>query len=275
MKATIFDIQRFSVHDGPGIRTTVFFSGCSLRCAWCHNPEGLSPTPHLQWMRADCIGCGLCGDRTALADAARCPSGALRICGREYETDALSDTVLRDRDFFGEDGGITCSGGECLMQADAVSALLSRVKEAGIHTAIDTAGNVPWSAFEKTREVCDLYLYDLKCADAARHKAGTGADNARILDNLRRLDDTGARIWLRIPVIPGFNADIAEMTAMARIAAEIKRAECVTLIPYHTLGEPKYASVGMEYTMTGTKPPAKEQMQTFADIFIHAGLTVR
>ena len=275
MKASIFDIQRFSVHDGPGIRTTVFFRGCPLRCAWCHNPEGLSPTPVLQWMRADCIGCGLCGDRTTAEDAARCPTGALHVCGREWELSELYDTVLRDRDFFGADGGVTCSGGECLQQADAVAALLAYAKADGISTVIDTSGFVPWSAFAKTLDVCDLYLYDIKCADPKRHKAGTGVDNTRILENLARLSDVGARIWLRVPVIPGFNADIGEMTAIAHLAADVKGAECVTLIPYHTLGVQKYESVGMPYPMKDVKPPTKEQMQTFADIFVRAGLLVR
>ncbi len=275
MKASIFDIQRFSVHDGPGIRTTVFFRGCPLRCAWCHNPEGLSPVPPLQWMRADCIGCGLCGERSSPSDAERCPTGALRVCGRDCTTEELYGAVLRDRAFWGTDGGVTCSGGECLLQADAVYDLLSRVKAAGVHTVIDTAGYVPWSAFEKTLGVCDLYLYDLKCADAGLHRRGTGVDNVQILENLSRLSDAGARIWLRVPVIPGFNADIAEMSAIAALAASVRGAECVTLIPYHTLGVQKYESVGMEYAMTGTKPPAKEQMQTFADLFANAGLTVR
>lgn len=275
MKASIFDIQRFSVHDGPGIRTTVFFRGCPLRCAWCHNPEGLSPTPVLQWMRADCIGCRLCGDRTTAEDAARCPTGALHICGREWALSELYDTVLRDRDFWGADGGVTCSGGECLQQADAVAALLAYAKADGISTVIDTSGCVPWSAFTKTLDVCDLYLYDIKCADPKRHKAGTGADNTKILENLSRLSQTGARIWLRVPVIPGFNAEIEEMTAIAHLAAEVKTAECVTLIPYHTLGVQKYESVGMTYTMHDSKPPTKEQMQTFADIFVRAGLLVR
>ncbi len=275
MTASVFDIQRFSVHDGPGIRTTVFFRGCPLRCAWCHNPEGLSPTPILQWMKNDCIGCGLCGDRTSADDAARCPTGALHVCGREWEIDALYREVLRDRGFFGEDGGLTCSGGECLLQADAVRELLLRAKSDGISTVIDTSGCVPWEAFAKTLDVCDRYLYDVKCADPKKHKAGTGVDNQRILENLKHLSEVGARIWLRVPVIPGFNADDGEMTAIASIAANVKTAERVTLIPYHTLGVQKYESVGMEYKMADVKPPSKEQMETFARIFADAGMDVR
>ncbi len=275
MKANIFDIQRFSVHDGPGIRTTVFFRGCPLRCAWCHNPEGLSSSPTLQWKKTECIGCGRCGTRSATDDADRCPSGALSVCGREYAIGELYDAVLRDRDFYGDGGGVTCSGGECLLQADAVYELLSRVRAAGVHTAIDTSGCVPWSAFERTVDVCDLYLYDLKCADAGLHRRGTGLDNRQILANLRRLADRGAQIHLRVPVIPGFNAEIGEMTAMAALAGELVPGAAVTLIPYHTLGVQKYESVGMEYTMADAKPPAKEQMQIFTALFAGAGLDVR
>lgn len=274
MKASVFDIQRFSVHDGPGIRTTVFFRGCPLRCAWCHNPEGLSAVPPLQWMRGDCIGCGLCGERKTPDDAARCPTGALHVCGRTYEIDELFDAVLRDRDFYGDEGGVTCSGGECLLQSEAVAALLGRVRNEGIHTAIDTAGDVPWSALETVLPVCDLFLYDLKCADAQLHKKGTGVDNERILDNLRRLSATHANIALRVPVIPGFNADTDEMTAMARLAREICPASTVTLIPYHTLGVPKYESVGMTYRMEGTKPPSEDEMARYREIFRAAGVCI-
>ena len=266
LEATIFDIQRFSVHDGPGIRTTVFFKGCPLRCRWCHNPEGLHREPQLQYCAGDCIGCGRCGDRADLTSAERCPSGALRICGRNYSVDAVMEAVLRDLDFYGDDGGITCSGGECLLQADFVAELLRRAKACGLHTAIDTCGYVPWSAFEKTRDVCDLYLYDIKCIDPILHRTHTGVDPARILDNLRRLSETNARIHLRVPVIPGFNDNEEELSAIAAIAAQIPDAP-VTLIPYHTLGASKYASLGMVYPMDGTKPLANDRITAFESTF--------
>jgi len=266
MKATIFDIQRFSVHDGPGIRTTVFFKGCPLRCRWCHNPEGLCREPQLQFQKEDCIGCGRCKDRAALTDAENCPTGALHVCGREAATEALLREVLRDRDFYGGEGGVTCSGGECLLQADAVAELLRCAKAEGLHTAIDTSGCVPWSAIEKTLDVCDLYLYDIKCADPQLHRAYTGHDNTLILDNLRRLSALGAPIHLRVPVIPGFNDDDEAMTAIAAIAEQIPDAP-VTLIPYHALGVSKYASLGMAYTMDGIAPISPDRLAALERMF--------
>ena len=273
MTATVFDIQRFSVHDGPGIRTTVFFKGCPLRCRWCHNPEGLSPAVEPQFVKGDCIGCGLCGGAHTAEAAERCPSGALRICGTSYTVDALMQQILRDRDFYGKDGGVTCSGGECLLQADFVSALLRTAKASGIRTAVDTCGLVPWSAFEKTLEYCDLYLYDIKCADPARHKTFTGTDNTQILSNLRRLSATQAKIHLRVPVIPSFNDTECEMTDIADIAAAV-RTVGVTLIPYHTLGISKYETVGREYSLTELTPPSKETLSRFAEIFTRRGIGI-
>ena len=270
----VFDIQRFSVHDGPGIRTTVFFSGCSLSCRWCHNPEGLKKVPVLRFEERGCIACGRCGGSFDASAADLCPTGARHLCGGEMSVGDIMKTVSSDRDFYGEDGGVTLSGGECLLQAEAARALLTAAKEAGIHTAVDTAGNVPWEAFVRTMDVCDLYLYDIKCADPDRHRAFCGDDNTRILDNLRRLGKTEKPLWLRVPVIPGFNDTPDEMTAIAAIAAQIPNARRVTLIPYHSLGADKYRSLGMPYPYADAAPPAKEQMQTFRGIFTAAGMDV-
>ena len=158
LTGTIFDIQRFSVHDGPGIRTTVFMKGCPLRCQWCHNPEGLSKSVQLQFLEELCIGCGACGKRSQLSDAEKCPTNALRLCGREVSGEEILRTVMRDQVFYADQGGITFSGGECLLQADFVAAVMKLVKAQGIHTAIDTCGYVPWSELEKTLQDCDLYL---------------------------------------------------------------------------------------------------------------------
>ena len=273
MTATVFDIQRFSVHDGPGIRTTVFFKGCPLRCRWCHNPEGLSPVIEPQFLKEECIGCHLCGGERSLQAAKQCPTGALRVCGTEHTIGDLMDVILRDRDFYGTDGGVTCSGGECLLQADFVSALLRTAKAAGIGTAIDTCGLVPWSAFEKTMPFCDRYLYDIKCADPIRHKAFTGADNACILDNLRKLGAAGAKIWLRVPVIPSFNDTDTEMAAIAQTASSVP-IEGVTLIPYHALGVSKYETVGRKYTLSEITAPTKETLSRYADIFTQRGCKI-
>ena len=274
MKAFLFDIQRFSVHDGPGIRTTVFFSGCSLSCRWCHNPEGLKKVPVLRYERENCISCGRCGGSFDASAADLCPTGAKHLCGREMTVDDIMKTVSSDRDFYGEEGGVTLSGGECLLQSEAAAALLSRAKEAGIHTAVDTAGNVPWEAFARTLDACDLYLYDIKCADPDRHRAFCGDSNERILDNLFRLSDTKKPLWLRVPVIPGFNDTDEEMTAIAAIAAQIPNARRVTLIPYHSLGADKYRALGRTYPYADAVPPAKDRMQRFSAIFTAMGLPV-
>lgn len=272
MKGTIFDIQRFSVHDGPGIRTTVFMKGCSLRCRWCHNPEGLSPLPQLQFLEENCIGCGRCGDQSSLADAVNCPAEALKVCGREIGEEELLKEIIRDRAFYGDTGGVTFSGGECLLQADFVTAVLTRAKAAGLHCAVDTAGFVPWTFIEKTLDCCDLYLYDVKCMDPTRHKTYTGADNALILDNLRRLSACGKEIWIRVPVIPDFNSTAQEMAAIADLTVTLPSVTGVTLMPYHTLGASKYRTLGLPYPYGIAKRVPGEKLHTFREIFRERGL---
>lgn len=272
MKGTIFDIQRFSVHDGPGIRTTVFMKGCPLRCRWCHNPEGLSPELQLQFFQEACIGCGSCGERKNLSDAEACPAQALKVCGQDVDADTVMQVILRDRIFYADTGGVTFSGGECLLQADFVAEVLSYAKEQNLHTAIDTSGCVPWSAFEKTMDVCDLYLYDVKCIDAALHRAHTDVSNGQILENLRRLAKQGANLWIRTPVIPGFNNTDKEMQAIADFLSDLPHIGQVTLMPYHTLGASKYATLGMDYPFDITKKISDEEMARFKAIFLDRGL---
>jgi len=274
VNGVIFDIQRFSVHDGPGIRTTVFLKGCPLRCAWCHNPEGLSPAPQLQFTAAECIGCGRCGSRDSLGDAAHCPTGALKVRGEEISPEALLPTLLRDRSYYGTDGGVTFSGGECLAQADFVAELLSRLKAEGIHTAVDTSGYVGWEAFEKTLPYTNLYLYDVKLADDALHKQYTGVSNARILENLEKLSLRGARIWIRVPVIPDVNDSDAEMRTIAQIVGSLAGVEKVTLMPYHTLGISKYETLGLKPGYETPKSISKERLQELKALFLQRGITV-
>ena len=267
MNGTIFDIQRFSVHDGPGIRTTVFLKGCPLRCAWCHNPEGLIPSPQLQYTRAECIACKRCGARNSLDDAARCPTGALKVCGESISPEALLPILLRDRSYYGSDGGVTFSGGECLAQSDFVFKCLALLKAERIHTAVDTSGYVDWEAFEKTLPYTDLYLYDVKLADAALHKQYTGVSNERILENLARLTRRGARIWIRVPVIPDVNDDDSEMSAIAQIVGQHSSIEKVTLMPYHTLGISKYETLGLKPAYETTKSVSKERLSALKALF--------
>lgn len=267
MTGTIFDIQRFSVHDGPGIRTTVFMKGCPLRCRWCHNPEGLLMLPQLQFFEEKCIGCGLCGERNKLSDADNCPSEALKLCGRTVTEEEILNEVLKDRIFYADNGGVTFSGGECLLQADFVAAVLKPAKDAGLHTAIDTCGYVEWESIEKTIDVCDLYLYDVKCVDPAKHKEYTGVDNSLIIDNLKRLSLVGKEIWVRIPVIPNFNNDEREMTEMSKLLSSIPSLKQVTLMPYHTLGASKYKTLGLLYPYDTSLKISDSELLCFKEIF--------
>ena len=269
MTGIIFDIQRFSVHDGPGIRTTVFMKGCPLRCRWCHNPEGLSGAPQVQFLREACIGCGRCGGARTPRAVEACPSEALKLLGAEWSAEALLEAVLADREFYEPDGGVTFSGGECLLQYRFVAHTLRLLKERGIRTAVDTCGAVPWEAIDAVLPYCDTYLYDVKAADPELHRSATGRDNVQILDNLRELSRRGADLRIRIPVIPGVNDGEDEIRAIGAILAPLS-VRSVTLIPYHTLGKSKYETLGMtpgfdtEETVTGSR--LKELQELLQDL---------
>lgn len=274
MKGIIFDVQRFSVHDGPGIRTTVFMKGCPLRCQWCHNPEGLSGKPQLQFTVQECIGCGRCGKRTSVKDAENCPTGALKVCGKEISCEDLLCQVLRDLPFYRTDGGVTFSGGECLMQADFVSNMLQLIQAEGVTTAVDTSGCVPWESIMKTVPFCDLYLYDIKAVDSGLHKAYTGVDNALILTNITKLSQLGKRIWVRIPVIPGVNDSEKEMAAIAQFLIPLQGIEEIRLLPYHTLGKSKYETLGMVCKYNTDRRISEKQMQKYRSVYSSCGLPI-
>lgn len=274
MTGTIFDIQHFSVHDGPGIRTTVFMKGCPLRCKWCHNPEGLSKSLQLQFFEDKCIGCALCGERTQLLDAQKCPAGALKVCGREVDEDEVIAEVLKDKIFYSDNGGITFSGGECLLQADFVASVLCKAKALGLHTAIDTCGYVPFEELEKTLAWCDLYLYDIKCLTSDVHKEYTGVDNLLIIDNLKRLDAAQKDIWIRIPVIPGFNNTVEEMSRIAELISSMPSIKQLTLMPYHTLGASKYKTLGLEYPFDTDRLVSERELVSLKRIFRDKNITV-
>ena len=257
LTATIFDIERSSFVDGPGIRTTVFFKGCNLRCAWCHNPESQHGTPQLMFYRNKCTGCGVCRakcpNRLETCQvcgecAVYCASGARELCGKAYGVDRLLDELTKDTLFYeSSGGGVTFSGGECMLQIDFLAAILKKCKENAIHTAVDTAGCVPFSSFERILPDTDLFLYDVKCFDSETHKRYTGVGNELIKENLERLLRLEKTVWVRIPIIPGVNDTVEEMQKIKAFLDSCGSPERVELLPYHAMGEHKYAALGLEY----------------------------
>lgn len=276
MKAMLFDIQRGSYVDGPGIRTTVFFKGCNLDCKWCHNPESKSADRQMLFYSDKCTGCGKCvsvcpnkGKKCELCGkcALFCPRDARKLCGREYGIEEVMRELLRDKCFYeNSGGGVTFSGGECMLQIDFLSEILRECKTEGIHTAVDTAGNVPFSYFERILPFTDLFLYDIKAFSAEKHKEGTGTDNARILENAKRLSGK-SKILFRIPVIGGFNDEETEMQKIADFLKDIYY-EKVELLPYHALGEHKYRALGVNVEVFSV--PSPERMKRFRAMFERA-----
>ena len=264
MKAVIFDIERNSFVDGPGIRTTVFFKGCNLRCKWCHNPESQSLKPQIMFYADKCTGCGRCSGITAADTDFICFNDAKQICGKEYTVDEVFAEVVKDRSFYeNSGGGVTFSGGECMMQIDFLYEVLKKCKESGIHTAVDTAGNVPWERFEKILPFTDLFLYDVKAFSEELHKEGTGVSNSLILENLKRLSGK-AKIIIRIPIIGGYNDNINEINRIADFLKDIEFSK-VELLPYHSLGEHKYDALNMEREKFSV--PDKSDMDKYKKIF--------
>ncbi len=266
MTGRVFNIQRFSLHDGPGIRTTVFMTGCNLNCRWCHNPEGKSPELGLQYDARRCISCGACvqacprgGHRMEAghtvqfdlctlcgACVAACPAGALSFSAREYTPEQLIDLVSRDIPFYKQDGGLTFSGGEPLLQPEFVAQAARLCKEAGVPTiGVDTAGLVSRESLEAVLPWTDFFLFDIKAASEEVHIRGTGVSNQEILKNLAWLDSQGKTIHIRVPVIPGINDDAEEMKKIAAIVRSLKNLGEFRLIPYHTFGREKYATLGL------------------------------
>lgn len=265
-KATIFDIQRNSFVDGPGIRTTVFFKGCNLRCAWCHNPESQHFQPEILFYKDKCTGCGSCRGLTVENTGFSCPNRAKEICGKDYTAQELLQEILKDKLFYETSGGgVTFSGGECMLQIDFLAQLLQKCKENRIHTAVDTAGNIPWEHFEKILPHTDLFLYDVKTMDSQRHKACTGADNSLILSNLSKLLSAGIPLWVRVPVIPGVNDTEAEMEQLQSFFRACGYPEKTELLPYHGLGEHKYPALDRPSKAYPT--PSEETLQKLRSVF--------
>lgn len=276
MNANIVEIKRFAVHDGDGIRTTVFFKGCPLKCLWCHNPETLSSKRQLAFYGHKCIGCGKCAkvcgchtfsgnvhrvDRTKCTMcgkcAAVCPQSALEIFGTEMSTDEICTALLKDKDFYNEsDGGITLSGGECLIQSDACLEILSEMKKCGINTAVDTCGCIPQENIAKVIPHTDTFLYDVKAIDNDIHIKCTGKSNKLILENLKYIDSCGAKIEIRIPYIPGYND--GQIDKIGKFLSGLSHVIRVRVLPYHNYAASKYAALNINNTLPPLIPAEKE-----------------
>lgn len=278
----IFNIQRFSLHDGPGIRTTVFFKGCPLSCKWCSNPESMKAYPEIMTYDIRCIKCGKCiescpvGAISVIDDIRRidrdkcdlclecvevCPSTAIEQVGRYMSVEEVMEEIEKDRLFYlNSGGGVTLSGGEPLAQWEFVLHILKLCKQRGIHTALDTSGYAPWETMDRVLDYVDLVLYDIKHLDPAAHKEGTGRNNELILENVAKTVKK-VKTWLRIPVIPDFNDSEAHFERLAQFSATLNReVEKVSLLPYHNWAEQKYERLGKSYPLKGMPTLAEEHL---------------
>ncbi len=291
----VFNIQRYSIHDGPGIRTTVFMKGCPLRCRWCCNLESWNPYPEILTHDMKCIRCGKCeqvcpagaitigreGRRinrakcTLCLECAKvCPTGAISITGEHKTIEEIEKEVGSDKLFYeNSGGGVTVSGGEPLFQWEFVSQLLKVCKEKGLHTALDTCGYGSWDGIERVLEYTDLVLFDIKHMDSKQHRRGTGKGNLLILDNARRIAAKKVRLWLRIPLIPGYNDSRENIEKVGGLGVEIG-AEKISLLPYHEWGKSKYAQLGRRYRFELIESLTEERVQRVQRLIEGFGLEV-
>lgn len=255
MKGLICDIKRFAVHDGDGIRTTVFFKGCPLKCVWCHNPESISFKPQIAYYKDKCVGCGECQKDDFATN--NCLGGAKVLYGREMSVEELMPILLEDREFYDNStGGVTLSGGECLCQADFCTKLLMRLKQEGINTAVDTCGFVSRDAIDKVVPYTDIFLYDIKAVDEDIHIKCTGQSNKLILENIKYIDSLNKQIEVRIPYVPSFND--GEMEKISTFLSSLKNVKEVKLLPYHNYAGSKYLALDMENTLPAVLPTEEE-----------------
>ncbi|MFO8010546.1 MAG: glycyl-radical enzyme activating protein [Dehalococcoidia bacterium] len=297
LKAWIFDIQRYSINDGPGIRTTVFFKGCPLRCLWCDNPESQSQWPQLFYFESLCSRCHRCisvcpneaisagPDDSVITDRSRCkacgactvvcPNEARVITGKLMTVNEVMDVVKQDSLFYrNSGGGVTASGGEALVHDDFLFELFKRCRQNGIHTALDTTGYVKWEALARILEETDLVLMDIKQIDSGRHREITGVDNSRILENARKIAGSGKPIWIRFPLIPGCTDDAANIRATGEFVLSLG-LNTLDILPYHQLGTGKYKRLDMEYRLPQARPYSEDQIEEMKSRLESMGLEVR
>lgn len=294
----VFNIQHYSVHDGPGVRTSVFLKGCPLSCLWCQNPESNKVEPQLMYDRDTCTGCGRCigvcplsaismdgrkvrTDRSICNGCGECveacPSGARSIMGRSMTADEVYREVAKDVLFYtNTGGGVTLTGGEVLYQSSFAKAILRKCMESNIHTAIETCGLAGWKAFSEILPYVDLVIYDLKHMDTDEHRKGTGAGNEQILDNLSRIsDEMKIPVIIRTPIIPGYNDSEDNMHKMGKFIKEnVRTCQEVNLLPYHNLGDGKRSQLEEKLTFIG-RPPGTEKMDKLKSILRSYGVEVK
>lgn len=292
----VFDIKRYAIHDGPGIRTTVFMKGCPLSCQWCHNPEGLSIEPCITYDAKQCIGCREC--ITACPENALeltpqgiilnkdvctacgccadiCTAKAREMAGRQETVSHLLDIISRDRLFYETSGGgVTFSGGEPLLQWKALVPLLKGCSKSGIHRAVDTSGYCPWEALEEVAKHTDLFLFDLKLMDDTRHMVHTGVSNELILSNLKKLSRTGISLIIRVPLIPGINTDSKNLKKTGAFIAGLTGVQQVDLMPYHDFQRSKYMKFSQAYPGEQIPPITEPEIATASDILQSFGLNL-
>ena len=297
LKGTMFDIKKYAIHDGPGIRTTVFFKGCPLTCSWCHNPESWKPDPEPGWRRNRCIRCGQCkdicpsqaitlSDNGPITDTDRCTvcgecvpncvRDAREIIGRQWSVPELMDEIRKDVIFYDEsEGGVTFSGGEPLMQPEFLLAVLDQCRSESIHTAIDTTCYAEPDILTRCADRTDLFLCDIKHMDSGKHREYTGVDNILILDNITRLAKMGKKIIIRLPIVPGLNNDIINIENTAEYVAILNGIRQIDLLPYNRGGVEKSSRLVARAPLMEAKSLPQEAMDLIANKFIEYGFAVK